>query len=150
MKESFYFPHDYGAANDPKISALVEEYGATGYGIYWYIIELLHQDEKHTLPLKQYIYLAIAKQMKANAEQIESIVKHCIMVCELFLVKGDYFYSPRVMRNFEKRALISEKRRKAGILGAIAKQNLAKQSKEKERKEKENKIKEKRTPDVEI
>ena len=140
MKESFYFPHDYDAANDPKLSALVEEYGATGYGIYWYIIELLHQDDHHKLPQKQYIYLAIAKQMKANVEQIENIVKHCILVCELFVVDGDLFYSPRVLRNFEKRAEISEKRSIAGKAGAIAKQNLANASKGKERKGNKKKV----------
>jgi hypothetical protein len=143
MKDSYYFPHDYSAKSDPKILALIEEYKAEGYGIYWCIIEMLHQEECHKLPLKQYIYIAIANQMKANAEQIENIIKHCIMVCELFVVSGDFFYSPRVIRNFEIRAEISEKRSIAGKAGAIAKQKLANTSKGKESKVKE--IKEKET-----
>lgn len=143
-----YFPHDFNASSDPKMVALIDEFGAIGYGIYWYIIELLHKEESHKLPNKQYIYIAIAKQMQANAkqinldaEQVENIVKHCILVCDLFVSDGDFFYSNRVIKNFEKRAELSEKRSLAGKAGAIAKQNLANTSKEK--KKKVNKIKEK-------
>jgi hypothetical protein len=154
MKETPYFSHDYNPSNDPKMSALISEYGAVGYGIFWCIIEMMHQEDTHKLPLKQYIYIAITKQMQASAkqnqvdaEQVESIIKHCILVCELFVSEGDLFYSNRVMRNFDKRAEISEKRSFAGKQGAIAKQmqasakqNLAKPSKGNKKKEKEIKL----------
>jgi hypothetical protein len=139
MKESYYFPHDYDPTSDPKIQALIGEFGAIGYGIYWRIVEMLHSDSLHKLPLKQYIYLAIAKQMLTSAEQTQAIINYCIDVCELFVSDGVFFYSNRVNSNFEKRSEISEKRRVAGRAGAIAKQNLAKCSKGKEKKEKENK-----------
>jgi hypothetical protein len=162
MKESFYFSHDYNPTSDPKISSLISEYGASGYGVYWHIIELMHQDDTHKLPLKQYLFEAIAKQMQASAKQnlansqqnillpehVEALIKYCIMVCELFVVDGDFFYSNRVISNFENRSKLSEKRSLAGKNGAIAKQmqasakqNLAKPSKGKEKKGKE--IKEK-------
>jgi plasmid maintenance system killer protein len=136
-KEAFYFPHDYEAIGDPKLQALVGEFGAVGYGVFWRIIEMLHSDQEHKLPLKQYIYIAIAKQMLTSAEQIEAIVKQNINVYELFDSDGQFFWSDRVNRNFEMRAQLSEKRSVAGKLGAIAKQNLAKLSKGKEKKEKE-------------
>jgi len=136
-KEAFYFPHDYEAIGDPKLQALVGEFGAVGYGVFWRIIEMLHSDQDHKLPLKQYIFIAIAKQMLTSAEQIEAIVKQNIEVYELFNSDGQYFWSDRVNRNFELRAQLSEKRAIAGRLGAIAKQKLAKPSKEKKRKEKE-------------
>lgn len=147
-KEAFYFSHDYMALSDPKLQALTGEHGAVGYGIYWYLIELLHQEETHWLPLKEYVYLAIAKQMKASAEQVEAIVKYCVLVCDLFVIQDEKFTSRRVLRNFEERDRISEIRSNSGKMGAIAKQNaasaqqnLAKPSKEKKRKEKENKEK---------
>lgn len=136
-KEAFYFPHDYEAIGDPKLQALVGEFGAVGYGVFWRIIEMLHSDQDHKLPLKQYIFIAIAKQMLTSAEQIEAIIKQNIEVYELFNSDGQYFWSDRVNRNFELRAQLSEKRAIAGRLGAIAKQKLAKPSKEKKRKEKE-------------
>lgn len=136
-KEAFYFPHDYEAIGDPKLQALVGEFGAVGYGVFWRIIEMLHSDQDHKLPLKQYIFIAIAKQMLTSAEQIEAIIKQNIEVYELFNSDGQYFWSDRVNRNFELRAQLSEKRAIAGRLGAIAKQKLAKPGKEKKRKEKE-------------
>lgn len=140
MKESYYFPHDFDPTGDPKMQALIGEYGSTGYGIYWRIVEMLHTDCNHKLPLKQYIYLAIAKQMLTSVEQTQAIINYAINVCELFVSDSDFFWSNRVNSNFEKRSEISEKRSIAGKAGAIAKQNLANASKGKEKKVKEIKV----------
>ena len=139
---SQYFPHEYAATNDPKIQALIGEYGAAGYGIYWRIVEMLHSANSHTLPLKKYIYLAIAKQMLTNAEQIEAMLTACINDYELINSDGVNFWIDRVLRNIETRQEISVKRREAGRLGAekrkelaIAKQNQANKRKRKKRKD---------------
>ena len=84
MKEVYYFQHDYNPTSDPKIVCLLGEYGGLGYGVYWRIVEMLHQENEHKLPLKQYIYVAIAKQMLTDAKQIEAIIKNCVEVFELF------------------------------------------------------------------
>lgn len=136
-KETFYFSHDYNPTNDPKIVCLIGNYGGLGYGVFWRIIEMLHQENNNKLPLKEYIYEAIAKQMLTSAEQIKAIVDDCLIKYELFSADNDFFWSERVIRNIEKRQEISEIRSIAGKSGAIAKQNLANVSKEKERKEKE-------------
>jgi len=133
-KDTFYFPHDYEPTSDPKIQALVGEHGASGYGIYWRIVEMLHSDQFHKLPHKEYIYLAIAKQMLTSAEQNQAIINYCITPCELLQSDGKFFWSERVLRNIEERAKLSEIRAIAGRAGAIAKQKLAKPSKGKERK----------------
>lgn len=137
-KETFYFSHDYEPTSDPKIQALLGEYGGLGYGVYWRVVEMLHSDENHKLPLKDYIFLAIAKQMLASAEQIKAIIVFATTQCELLVSDGEYVWSNRVNANFLRRQEISEKRSLAGRAGAIAKQNLAKPSKEKKRKEKDN------------
>jgi hypothetical protein len=146
IKESFYFPHDYDATADPKMQALLGKYGGLGYGVFWRTIEMLHSNSDHKLPLKPYIYSAIAKQMLTGDEQMLEIISYCIDFCELFTSDGECFWSNRVNQNFEKRAEISEKRSFAGKLGvaakANAKQNLANVSKGKEKKGKE--IKEKK------
>ena len=51
-KETFYFPHDYDPTGDPKMQALLGEFGGCGYGVFWRIIEMLHSDSSHKLPLK--------------------------------------------------------------------------------------------------
>ncbi len=145
-KESFYFPHEYNPTSDPKIVCLLGNHGGLGYAVYWRSVEMLHQEKTNKLPLKQYIFEAIAKQMLTIAKQIEDIINDCIKIYELFESDGISFWSNRVLRNLEKRAEISNIRREAGKKGAIAKQNLANDSKEKENKvnikENENKEKE--------
>ena len=142
-KDTFYFSHDYEPTSDPKIQALLAEYGGLGYGVFWRVIEMLHSDIDHKLPMKQYIYIAIAKQMLADAKQIESIIKYCADVCELFANDGEYFWSDRVLKNIELRQRISDGRREAGRLGGLAKASkcLAKRSKGKESKVKKSKEK---------
>jgi len=50
---SFYFTHDYNAANDSKILFLRQQLGMEGYGIYWFIIEQLAQSGGY-LPIKDH------------------------------------------------------------------------------------------------
>lgn len=121
---AFWFPHDYEPTSDFKMQALIGEYGAVGYGIFWRITEMLHSEQEHRLPLKPYLFLAIAKQMLQGAEVVERVIRFSIETCELFESDGVYFWSLRVNRNIEDRAIISQKRSISGKKGAIAKQML--------------------------
>jgi hypothetical protein len=163
MKESYYFRHDYDPTSDLKIGAMLTEFGATGYGLFWRIVEILHSEEEHKIPKKEYFFLTIAKQMGTEVEQVKAFVQKCSDVYDLFRHDENYFWSERVFRNFEVRNSIKEKRSEAGKKSAesrknatIVEQNLtsAEQvstsveqnstnaNKEKKRKEKENKEKE--------
>ena len=151
MKDTYYFQHDYNPTSDPKVQALIGECGAVGYGIYWRIVEMLHEDELHKLQCKKYIYLALAKQMLTSVEQVEAIIKNCIDTYELFKTDGDFFWSERVMRNIDKRTELSNKRSKAGKMSAEMRKNSTcveqlqtsvEQNPTKERKGKEIKVKE--------
>lgn len=117
-KETFYFSHDYEPLSDPKLAALVGEFAAAGYGLYWRIVEMLHQESEHKLPHKKYIYSALAQQMLTSVEQVEAVIKYAIEVCELFESDDEFFWSNRVYRNLDKRAEIREKRSKAGKISA--------------------------------
>lgn len=121
-KETYYFQHDYEPLSDPKLLALVGEFGASGYGIYWRIVEMLHSDEEHKLKHERYVTIAIAKQMQTNVEQVEHVLEFALDVCKLFISDGEYFWSERVFRNMDKRDEISEKRRKAGLASGKARQ----------------------------
>jgi hypothetical protein len=148
-KESYYFAHDYEPTSDPKIAALIAEYGAEGYGIYWRIIEMLHSNPEHKIPKKKYIFIALAKQLITNDNKIELVINYATEVCELFLEDSEFIISKRVLRNFEKREEISEKRSTAGKAGmqsrwasnnnAITKENvvITKNNKHNKGKEKE-------------
>ncbi|GAC1489830.1 MAG: hypothetical protein NVS1B13_19230 [Flavisolibacter sp.] len=156
MKDScYYFPHDLNARGDIKIQALIHDYKARGYGIYWVIVEMLHEATDNMLPLKTYTYLAIAKQLNETADFVDKLIQACITEYELFIKVNNSFQSKRVNKNIARREEISKTRSKAGKNGAIAKQvqanaeqvqanaqqNLAKPSKEKkESKGKEIKV----------
>ena len=160
-KETFYFSHDYNARNDIRIQALLVEHGAVGYGIYWIIVEILHEESAKKLKLDDLTYVAIARQASTSVEQVKAIVECCLKY-ELFTEDDGYFFCKRILRNIDKRMEMSEKRAKAGRISAIKRkkrtsveqnstsveesstsvqQHPTKERKEKERKEKE--IKEK-------
>jgi hypothetical protein len=162
-KDTFYFSHDYEPTADPKIQAMLGEFGAVGYGLYWRIVEMLHSDADHKLAKKQYIYIALSKQMSTSVEHVSAFVDKCVSVFELFVEDENFFWSERVLRNIEKRENISKKRsfagkksvesKKIGIdnqevstcvehMSTSVQQNSTKERKGKERKRKE--IKEKK------
>ncbi len=161
-KETFYFSHDYNARNDIKIQALLVEQGAVGYGVYWIIVEILHEESVKKLKLDDMTYVAIARQASTSVEQARVIVECCLKY-ELFTEDDGYFFSKRILKNIEMRMSVSEKRAKAGRISAIKRkrgtsveenstsveesptsvqQHPTKERKEKERKEKDNKVKE--------
>lgn len=123
-QETFYFSHDYSPISDPKLQALVGQYGAVGYGVFWRVVEMLHADENHKLPLKKYLYMAISQQLSTPVDQVESIITDCVGVFELFASEGESFWSNRVNRNIEIREQISERNSRAGKLSAESRRKL--------------------------
>lgn len=118
-KEAYYFSHDANARNDPKILAMRSEYGIKGYGMYWVIIEMLREQENFKLPLKKYIWSAIAMQTDANAMQnnakdyAKKFVESCINDFDLFEADEDFFWSNSLIKRMDQKNKISEKRRAA-------------------------------------
>lgn len=160
MKDTYYFQHDYNPTADPKMQALIGEFGAIGYGIYWRLVEMMHESETHKIEHKKYVNIAIAKQMLTSVEQVCLIIENCINSYELFESDGECFWSERVLRNINKRSEISEKRSIAGKISSerrkqnstsveqvltSVQQNPTKERKGKEKKEKEISIEEVKT-----
>lgn len=121
-KDTFFFRHDYEPTTDPKIQAMLSEHGATGYGLFWRITEMLHSEALHKIPKKKYFYMAIAKQLDADVQHVEAFVKSCINLYELFDEDEEYFWSNRVIRNIEYKDSMSQKRSDAGKKSAELKQ----------------------------
>lgn len=148
-KETFYFSHDYSCTNDPKIQALLGKYGAKGYGIYWRIVEILHEDPTHKMQMKPYVFEAISSTFNEPSELVKEIITYAVEVCELFVLKNNAIHSKRVLNNLDKRNQIKEARSYAGRKSAEARakqkstnvqQNATKESKEKEKKVNKNKV----------
>ena len=71
-KRSYYFSHDFNSRNDRKIIDLRMRYGMEGLGIYWCLIEALHEEDG-ILELKDIARLAF--DLRVPYESIESIIK---------------------------------------------------------------------------
>jgi hypothetical protein len=97
--------------------ALIEDHGAAGYGIYWHLVELLHSEPSGVLPLKGYVYKAVAGKLKAEAKTVEKIVRQCIDEYDLFFELETGFTSNRVKKNKQHKAEIREIRRESGSKG---------------------------------
>ena len=54
-KDTFYFPHNTNARNDPKMIQLFMELNLSGIGFYWNIIEILHRGKQYCKDKRDYI-----------------------------------------------------------------------------------------------
>ena len=135
---NYYFSHDYNTTNDPKVICLLGDHGGLGYAIFWRIIEILHQDSKHILPLESYIYSAMAKQMLTTPEKVKEIIADCLEKYKLFASDGKNIVSERVIRNIEYQEEKREAKVEAGRIGGI-RSGIARNKQKIEQKEKEAK-----------
>jgi len=128
-KNTYYFSHDYNAANDVKILFLRQKYGIKGYGIYWFIIESLAQSGGQ-LPLN--IIPVLSMQMQVES----SIVEDIILNFGLFVSRETIFVSERLLNHLDLRNKLIEKGKQGAAIrwgnrGAISNPN-GKEIKEKE------------------
>ena len=75
-----WFKHDADASNDAKLKKLRLRYGAQGYGIYWYCLELIARNvEKHNLTFElEHDAELIADDFKLSADLIQHIMTYMI------------------------------------------------------------------------
>lgn len=75
-----WFKHDADAGNDAKLRKLRIKYGATGYGIYWYCLELIARNvEKHNLTFElEHDAELIAEDFKLSAELVQEMMTYMV------------------------------------------------------------------------
>ena len=152
MKKTYYFQHDFEAISDPKIQYILAKFGGIGYGLWWRIVEMLHQEDENKLQHKEYLYFALGNQLQCEQDFVKAFIQSCIEEAELLDSDGEYFWSERVLKNVGKMQDIKEKRSSAGKKSAekrienqqvatSVQQNLTnvEQNPTKENKRKENK-----------
>ena len=137
--KSYYFSHDYNAANDTKVLFLRHQLGMEGYGIYWFIIERL-ADAGGKLPID--LIPVLAMQMHSTDIKVKGVV----MQFDLFKIEEGEFWSERLSDHLGLREKLSQSGKNGAISrwkngeanrGAIGEAN-AKKRKEKEIKENTN------------
>ena len=115
--KAFYFPHDIGASNDPKIIDLRMKFGWKAIGFYWAIIEALHKE--HNGELKSELISSMIEDFYNQEEmRISQHIKHeapdfekCLYANALLEKIGSITTSKRVKKNLIERNEKSEKAR---------------------------------------
>lgn len=159
-KDNYYFQHDYGARNDPKLMRVLHKLGVQGIGCYWCIIEQMYE-QGGSLPRSSIETIAFSLHVE------ESMLISLIDDFLLFETDEVDFWSNSVQDRLEKRMEIAQKRKEAirkrwqkykedtNVLQENNKsntsdlQNDTKERKEKERKEKEIELDESNSIDKE-
>lgn len=103
-KEAYYFSHDYGARNDPKLQKVLMKLGQEGKGVYWDIVEMLFEEGGYLL-LSECDSYAFA--LRTNTDCINSLVNDF----GLFQKNDVFFWSDSVNRRLVEREQKSEKAR---------------------------------------
>lgn len=122
-KDTYYFPHDFNARNDPKLIALRNKFKAVGISIYWTVIEFLHEQEGNRFDPKNYIVSTLAEQSGTSPQQVKDVLKSCVEELDLLRLDGGLYVSDRVLRNIQVRNEISVTRSISGKKGGLAKAN---------------------------
>lgn len=118
MKDTYYFQHDYNARKDPKCSALINDFGLAGYGIYWCLIEILHEQGgkiKKFPKLIDGIAFELGIEIEALTKQIEAMLQDYNLLQE----DENYIWSNRVLKNLEDRENKKQLKINAGRLGGL-------------------------------
>lgn len=122
-----YFSHDYNARNDKKIAALVKDYKAAGYGIFWALCEILHEDG-NCLEYDDLTFGLIAKDLNESDELVKSVIDDCLNKYHLFTKQNEAneavlhplrIVSNRVKKNLSERQEKKKAKVEAGRVGGI-------------------------------
>lgn len=104
MKDAFYFPHDSNAIQDPKMMTLLAQCGAYGVGLFWIIIEILHQQDNGKITSEQLTqYLDFYGKQANWSDHILNQCRTALFKTGLLVDQDDQVYSPRVLSNKHKR-----------------------------------------------
>ena len=143
-----YFSHDIFTRENLKIKRLVAAHKMEGYGVFWAVVEFLHNNNNKLLLSEIDI---IAADLGVDVKLVESVVKNF----KLFSIRNKVISSSRVAQNIKLKNEKSEKAKKAiakrwqgskddtDVLQSNYECNTINESKEKEIKEnKKNESKE--------
>lgn len=109
MKE--WFPHDYYSTKDLAIVRLLMKHGATGYGVFWATIEILHSN--NVVYATELLDVLCHMFGQSDTNPIESVLQDMISFGLLHQREDGTMYSRRVEANKEARDAITESKRAA-------------------------------------
>jgi len=156
----YYFSHDSNALHDPKIKAMIRDYGMAGYGIWWALIELMSQQTNYKLEKFPKLFEGLAEELSLNSNQsnasskqsngsstlkqeyftsdtinpehIEIFISDCINDYWLLKEDDNFIWSNSLLRRMEIKENKRLARVEAGRLGGIKSGESRRQTKQNE------------------
>lgn len=117
-KETFYFSHDYHSRKDPKCVALIQDFGASGYGIYWCLVEIMYEQGGK---IKKFpaLYSALSKEFGIPIDEFMKQIE--AMLHDFCLLQQDetHLWSDAVLNRLELREEKRIVKSNSGRLGGI-------------------------------
>lgn len=101
-KDTYYFSHDFNSRHDPKMITLQMEYQMEGIGIFWCLVEMLHEQGGYI----RTEYERIAYELRTDSNKVKWIIEQS----GLFKINDDKFYSESALQRILQR---DEKSKKA-------------------------------------
>lgn len=117
-KDTYYFSHDYHARHDVKAKLLCKEHGATGYGIYWILVEMMHESAENEVVMDDLFLMDLATDYKVEYDALRLMLDDCVNKYRLFVKTNEKLSCERVIRNKQHRTDLRLKRSEAGRKGA--------------------------------
>jgi len=118
MKDSYYFSHDYYSRKDPKISALLSDFDLTGLGLFWVLIEIMHEQGGRIKKFPK-LYDGLAHELKIEKNVLMKQIEAMLHEYELLKEDENYIWSERVLRNIEEREAKKKSKIESGRLGGL-------------------------------
>ena len=102
-KYELYIPHDVYARQDIKIKMLIKEFGMTGYGVFWSLVEMMASaGGDYSINISDRHLNIIADDLKAPCEKLLALIESAIAV-NLFTRHGDSITSASLARRMNAR-----------------------------------------------
>lgn len=90
-----YFSHDYGTRNKRKMAVLLHEEGCRGYGLFWVIVEMLHENPGFWLKINLDTIFKISDASRCDdTEYIVKFITNCCKKYEVFVLRRGWFTIP--------------------------------------------------------
>ena len=113
------FLHDANSRSDEKILELRSRGGWAAYGLFWAMVEMMREATAYKLSHSR--IPAIALGLAVDRDALMLVIEDCISV-GLFASDEKHFWAPSLLCRMEKYNAMVEKRKNAGRLGALQKQ----------------------------
>lgn len=118
-KETHWFTHEVGTYNTPQMLELIENYGMTGYGYWWILVEILRMEDGYKYDIsKPYHYNTIALAFRQTKEEVKIFIDDCINKFDLLQTDGTYIWSESLLERMQylesKKEFYKERASKGG------------------------------------